>query len=219
MGKLDNELLKSRFFKYDDENTNFFLYNIPKEWWSRLYEYVWAGHFAESNDVCLDAACGTGHHLKYYLANNCAKVYACDLDINITNKIEMIKSVEKGFGKEAKGIVENLYDKIDFKVANLTSLPYEDKKFHKIYCISVLEHLSYEVMEGAFKEFYRTLKDDGLIIVTFDYPSINFDLLLSALKASNLEFFGEVEFNMPINILNSWIYSGLQCFRAILKKT
>lgn len=218
MKNYDINLIKSRFFTYDDENTNDFLYSIPKEWWSRLYEYVWAGHFVESSDVCLDAACGTGHHLKYYLAYNCSKVYACDLDSSIMNRTDMINGIGSGFGKEAQEKVEKVYDNIDFKVANLTALPYEDKKFDKIYCISVLEHLSYDVMENSFREFHRALKDDGLIILTFDFPSINLDLLSKALKNTGFSFLGEVDFNIPENVLNSWIYSGLKCFRAVLKK-
>lgn len=214
----DKELTKSRFILNTDENSDFFIYPIAKEWWSRKYEYIWASKFTEENDVVLDSACGTGHHFKYHLAYTAKETYCCDIDDTILNKDVMLKGIKDGFGEEAYNTVFKVYDKINFTACNLVSLPYENNKFDKIFCISVLEHLDYDTMEASLKEFNRTLKDNGIVVLTFDYPAIDFNLLNKALAASNLDYIGDVDFQIPANVLESYIYPGLKCVRAILKK-
>lgn len=209
------DFIKSRFFCDTDIKGTELIYGIPDEWWSRQYEYIWAYSFANGEDVCLDAACGTSHHLKYALAKNCKEVHACDLDSSILNK-EYITSLFPE--EELKKTIDTLYSKINFLVANLEALPYSDKKFDKVYCISVLEHLPYETMEKAFSEFSRVLKDNGLIIITFDYPTINFENFKRAIESAKLTYLGDVDYEIKDNIIKSKIYPGLSCFRAILKK-
>jgi hypothetical protein len=75
--------LDSRFFRIDDDKTGFFVYNLPQTWWSRKYEYKWVEKFARPGDIVLDAASGVFHPLKFFLADRCKKVYACDIDEDI----------------------------------------------------------------------------------------------------------------------------------------
>ncbi|MGL4849373.1 MAG: class I SAM-dependent methyltransferase [Clostridium sp.] len=208
----------SRFIKLDDEKTNDFVYNISNEWWSRLYEYPWAGSFAEENDVCLDAACGVGHHLKYYLAEKCKEVYACDLDSFLNDRVGMLESIKTSFGIEAYNRVMKNAHKIEFKVENLINLSYENKKFDKIYCISVLEHMSEEERKLALMEFNRCLKEEGIIVITMDYPSVELENFKKSVEDSGLKFKYGYDFSEPENILVSTLYPGLKCFRSILSK-
>ncbi|MGL4948869.1 MAG: class I SAM-dependent methyltransferase, partial [Anaeroplasmataceae bacterium] len=120
MKEFNKDDTKSRFIKSNDDQTNYLLYPIPKNWWSRLYEYKWASKFVEEGDVCLDAACGTFHHLKFYLAYLCKEVYACDLDKTVLDKERMLYSIEASFGKSARDVSENIYDKINFSDDDLT---------------------------------------------------------------------------------------------------
>lgn len=71
---------QSRFITTNDIREDEFVFKIGKNWWSRPYEYAWAAEFVEPDDVALDAACGVIHPLKFYLAQKCSEVYACDLD-------------------------------------------------------------------------------------------------------------------------------------------
>jgi hypothetical protein len=72
----------------------------------------------------------------------------------------------------------------------------------------------------AFREFNRVLKDDGLLILTFDYPDIQFPLLEKAMSQANLAFYGDVSFELPPDALYSKFHPPtLYCFRALLKKT
>lgn len=206
-------------------------------WWSRPYEYAWASQFAESEDIVLDAACGICHPLKFYLLDNCRKVYACDIDKRILSPEEILKDIADDFGEETATHFPQKYLKnIHYTKAPLTALPYEDKTFNKIYCISVLEHLDEPFnkylnmvnmdlfnrlflrnMRLSLKEFERTLKDDGLIILTFDYPTVNLKYLTKTLLDIGLVFADNISFEISENAVYSQ-KNELYCFRAILKK-
>ena len=195
----------SRFFRTDDLKRDNFIFDLPPHWWSRPYEYAWASKFAESDDIVLDAACGICHPLKFYLLDNCREVYACDIDKRILSPEEILKDIADDFGEETATYFPQKYLKnISYCQSSLTALPYEDKTFNKIYCISVLEHLddifnkySKMIDMGVFnrlfsrdmylslKEFKRTLKDDGLIILTFDYPTVNLKYLKKLFRISS----------------------------------
>lgn len=76
----DKNLCSSRFFLESDLKSTECVYEIESAWWSRKYEYSWAASFTEDSDIALDAACGTTHHLKFYLASKCKQTFGCDLD-------------------------------------------------------------------------------------------------------------------------------------------
>ncbi|MGL5414059.1 MAG: class I SAM-dependent methyltransferase [Clostridium sp.] len=108
--------------------------------------------------------------------------------------------------------------KIEFKVENLINLSYKDKMFDKIYCISVLEHMTEEDRKHTLMEFNRCLKDDGIIIITMDYPSVELESFKRSLEESGLKFTYGYDFVERENILVSTIYPGLKCFRSVLSK-
>lgn len=216
---MSDTIYDSRFIKKTDPQNGQLIFKLPEYWWSRAYEYEWASRFAKAEDISLDAACGIEHPLKFYLLDNCKEVYACDIDPRIESKEKILEGIETVFGKEAAGSLPARYvEKINYSRANLTELPYENNKFDKVYCISVLEHLSEKVMENAFIEFKRVLKEDGQIILTFDYPTINLALLSILIKKLGLRFVKEADYILPEDALytNSW--GGLYCFRAVLLK-
>lgn len=214
---------KARFFTVNDKKTNHFMFDLPDTWWSRKYEYEWVQNFVDKDDVVLDAASGVFHPLKYFLADNCKEVYSCDIDKDIekTNLDDVSDFVLNSYSisrEQLKVINKNSYfQKIHNKCCSITNLPYEDKKFDKIYCISVLEHLRYKDMYESFKEFKRVLKDDGQLILTFDYPDISLDYLQQVMNMLHLEFTGDVDFKLPDNAIYSDHYN-IYCFRAVVRK-
>jgi 2-polyprenyl-3-methyl-5-hydroxy-6-metoxy-1,4-benzoquinol methylase len=130
----------SRFFRVDDPKTEHFVYDLPEGWWSRFYEYEWCKNFVEAGDAVLDAASGVFHPLKYYLAEHCKEVYACDIDKNIALRFEQMQDIPAEF-KDKINILSPLQDKINNCCCSLASLPYKNNMFDKIFCISVFEHL------------------------------------------------------------------------------
>ena len=95
----------------------------------------------------LDAGCGTG------LITIHAPQPVIGLDINLWN----LKKLQK-----------RLKDK-ELIQADVENLPFRDNCLGLIICTEVLEHLS--LPEKAIREFYRILKDNGVLIGTV--PSIH----------------------------------------------
>lgn len=240
---LDDGDVTSRFFHADDEKTDFFIFGLPESWWSRKYEYAWAKKFIDSNDVVLDAASGVFHPLRFYLAESCRNVYACDIDkdVEVRNFSEISAKQIKQSGLPVD-ILKMLFspkymDNINSVCCSITALPYDDEMFDTIFCISVLEHLddhhnsqkgyqrflslftskkSHE-LEDAMREFYRVLKSGGKVVLTFDYPIINLDYFEKIAVNLGFDFMGEVTKTLPSNALYS-SHFHLHCFRAVLSK-
>lgn len=210
------ERYNSRFITYDDDMSDKVLLKIPHEWWSRLYEYIWAASFAEESDTCLDAACGILHPFKFFLASKCEKAYGCDL--REIKKENVIKEMAHYFDKEDINLAMSYYEKLDLRTYNLTNLGYESNTFHKVYCISTLEHLNPKDIELALKEMYRVLKPEGLLILTVDYPSVNLDNLIRDIAAVGFKFVGEVDTTKPNNAIYSRLLGGLNCYRILVEK-
>jgi SAM-dependent methyltransferase len=216
--------LVSRFFCTSDTSTDDYVLPLPTPWWSRRYEYPWAGSFLETGYRVLDAACGISHPFKFCIAAAC-DAYACDLDTRITDEDAIIRDVIADFGSCNNGLPGNdaqedlrrSIRKLNRTQANITALPYEDKFFNRVFCISVLEHMPREDMLKALKEFRRVLKPDGLIILTFDVPTISTALFANIVQASDLSFAGAFDPQVTKDTVTTNMYGGLSCFRAVLK--
>ncbi len=209
----------SRFIVQSDAYIKKFIFDLPEAWWSRPYEYEWARQFAGENDVCLDAACGMSHPLKFYLHDKCKVVYACDIDERITSSVTILEAIAAELGEEiARQLPAKYLSGIRYTQANIARLPYENKMFDRIYCISVLEHLEYLDIIKTFSEFSRVIKDDGLIILSFDYPTINLYFLQQLVFNFGFQFAGAVDFNLHSDAIFSDLWGRLYCFRALIKR-
>jgi SAM-dependent methyltransferase len=197
------------FFKWDDRKTQTLAgYRLDDAWWSRHYEYPWALQFAEPSQVVADMGCGWMYRpFKEALAEICGHVYAIDADRRLLQQAQ---------GDNLELIVADFSRHVD--------LP--DKHLDIIFCISVLEDLN-DFINGAVAEFARLLKDDGLIVATFDvhydetkplgrYPGVNFEKLERAMHAAGLEFAGDVDMDKTNAVFN--IGFNLACFHAVMRK-
>ena len=229
----------SRFVNENDLKRTNFIFKIPEhqDWYSRPYEYAWAAQFSNKQAVVLDAACGIIHPLKFYLSSTCKEVFACDIDDRILSRNTILKEIKKYFGKDSLKNLPESYKKINYRKSLLSSLPYKNNKFDRIFCISDLEHLNniifvkypfilrffnslsyHDSIYFALKEFKRVLKDDGLIVITFDYPCVDIKHLYNILSKLKLKFASKVILEIPRNAIYSPRHK-IHCFRAVLKKT
>lgn len=232
---MDPADLESRFILKSDLKNDEFIFKLNPYWISRPYEYAWVSKFIDARDISLDAACGISHPLKFYLAEKSKEVHAVDIDKRILSKDAIIKGIIDDFGEDSKkNIKEYWFKKIQFRNSSITALPYENNYFDKIFCISVLEHLpdflnrypffgKHHIpllkndIQKAMKEFNRILKPDGLLILTFDYPDINLDYLMTVIRSSNFNYCGKVDYTIPKNSL-LLERANVRFFRAALRK-
>lgn len=209
--------MNNRFFTYTDPSSNYCgsYYLEPNFFWSRLYEYAFALNLIQPSDISLDSAAGVYHPFKFALTDLCRETYVCDLD-NLSKEY-VLSEVRRMFGDNK--YAEERIDKIHFNQCNLISLPYLNKMFDKIFCISVFEHLLEQDQLSALKEFKRTLKDDGLIILTCDYPSTKPEQVLEMVKECGLKVFGEYDYTLLEDaIFSDYFGSRLYCYNMLLVK-
>jgi len=235
---LDESALHSRFIRTDDPHTDTVVWRLPGPWWSRPHEYAWAASFAGPGDVALDAACGVGHTFKFLLGQRCREVHAVDTDERLLNDEEVSREVNEGlvtpvrdeeFRAALKPVIRHR--------ASILALPFADRYFDRVYCISVLEHLDDTFnrrawlipvgralgwrlfrhdMLAALGEFRRVLKDDGMAVLTFDFPRVNLGYLRLAVASAGLRFAAGVSLDEPDDRCLHSQQHRLWCFRAVL---
>lgn len=201
--------LINSFFKWDDPTTDIVAgFRLESAWWSRRYEYAWAIRFTEPALVVADMGTGWMYRpFKEALAETCGHVYAIDLDKRLLD--------------------QQAGDNLEFIVADFSKhVDLPDACLDRIFCISVLEDLN-DFINGAMLEFARLLKDDGLIVATFDvhyntdkpigrYPGVNFEKLENAMESAGLEFALPVDMDKTDAVYHTEF--NLCCFHAVMRK-
>lgn len=121
-----------------------------------------------SDSNLLDAGCGIGLASIYY-APKFLTVTGIDLE---KQKIRQAKILAKN----------NLIKNVDFKVVNLMNAPFTKKRFDKIICFEVIEHVNDD--KKLIAGLSKLLKEDGEIILSF--PS---KTLMSKIAQKSLDHF------------------------------
>lgn len=205
--------LTSRYFTTEDLRWEQCIYHIPLDWWSRLYEYPWAASLCDNSLTVLDAGCGVGHHFKFYLAQNCKEVHACDIEPSILNEKLVVDGIKEAFNYD----VTSLNQKIQYQCCDFNQMKYPGNYFDRIFCISVLEHCNPSEVPNILSGFKRSLKPDGLIVITFDVPTNDLlDVITQNLKTLNLTLASNILLERPENAIYNETWE-LYCFRMVLK--
>ncbi|WP_017691727.1 class I SAM-dependent methyltransferase [Paenibacillus sp. PAMC 26794] len=214
------EFMESRYIRQSDPKTDTLVFPLHPAWWSRPYEYEWARRFARPDDVVLDAACGISHPFKFWLAEHCREVHACDWDERILSEEAIRLDIVSDFGEQAaQDLPESTLARLHRAKADLAQLPYESGKFDRVFCISVLEHLDTGTMLRAFREFARVLKPNGQLIATFDVPEMRPDLLETIMAVTGLNIEDKLNVKEPDDAIWSDMYgTPIRCFRAVICK-
>lgn len=133
-------------------------------------------------DVVLDAGCGNGK-FTLKVGEKCKKIYGIDLTK---------ESFKFSQTKKQSNVV--------FREEDMCSLRFENSFFDKIVCIEALEHVLKP--EKALSEFYRTLKPEGYLVLT--YPLFNKTVV------RQIEFFLKLRKIKPIEEhITEWSFDEL----------
>jgi len=136
----------------------------------RRVEYPWAILNAQLDHPMKILDVGSGLSLlPVYLAKKGHSVVSLDND-----KILMERVLPK--------LASFVGADVDYRIGDATKLDFDDNSFDRVFCISVLEHLEEEVIDGkhvnyrkknldvkAIEEMLRVLKPNGRLILTFDW--------------------------------------------------
>jgi SAM-dependent methyltransferase len=95
----------------------------------------------------LDAGCGPGEYTEFFAEN---EFKAVGID-SAPGMIEKARENEKG----------------EYRQEDVRDLGFSGKEFDGIWCNTVMQFLGPEEMTEALEEFYRVLKPDGVLYITF----------------------------------------------------
>jgi SAM-dependent methyltransferase len=131
----------------------------PLHQWSRQWEYPFV--FTRVEPVLqnkgtariFDAGSGVTF-FPYYIGSQygSADIHCGDNDGSLEDIFQRINSKSE--------------QRVEFSCSDVRSLPYEDRWFDAVFCISVLEHT--DDYEEIIQEFFRVLQPGGKLIVTLD---------------------------------------------------
>ena len=106
------------------------------------------------------------------LASRCKKLFGIDVHDNIPQ-------VEKMCQQE--GI------KAELRQADISALPFPESKFDAVVCVSVLEHLTEDILTRAIGEIRRVANEDARIVLLFPIKNRITDFLFLRMSDLDLE--------------------------------
>jgi len=113
-----------------------------------LLDQIFKDRFKQS-DVILDAGCGNGRNLAWFIENNYT-VFGIDADAS------KIDELQKKYPQQSA----------NFSVATLENLSFNTNTFHHIICNAVLHFAESETQfNKMFTELYRVLKPNGMLFI------------------------------------------------------
>jgi 2-polyprenyl-3-methyl-5-hydroxy-6-metoxy-1,4-benzoquinol methylase len=115
-----------------------------------LARYLWASQLARGRAV-LDAGCGVGYGAEVLASAGAGKVVAVDIGPTA------VAASQKRLGGAAQ-----------VTQADVRDLPFDDDAFDLIVSFELIEHI--EEPELAIKEFARTLRPDGYLLISSPNP-------------------------------------------------
>jgi len=191
--------------------------------WSRQWEYPWALVNADlrSGHKVLDVGCGNSPLLPY-LSNLPISLELFGIDLRPDNtRICWKQKVLEGFGYRPNGSLprQRMHKKITYREQSMTCIKFASDYFDKIFCISVIEHLSDEDAIKSMKEMARVLKPEGLLIITLDLYQGELDSyrrhIDSLVEHSRLKLLNKIDWLVDRNMRHRHTY---EVAGIILKK-
>jgi len=161
-------------------------------YWSRKWEYPWAiesaglvepdGYAIKNIEEIkvLDVGCGHAPFLVYLGQMGC-QAYGSDPGGGPHDADGLWGIFDPNFGKP--WITE-------LRQEHMRELSWPDGYFDRVFCISVLEHLSEEEARAGVQQMRRVLKSGGLLIISVDGGLLK-DLIIGA---AGMPFYGGADF-------------------------
>lgn len=124
-------------------------YNNPLEFQVDLKEII--DYYSDTHKNIIEVGCFTG--VTSFILDNKFNKTLLDLD---KNAIELAKRLSEAIGQNAH-----------FVIADMFSIPIEDKTFDIVFNAGVIEHFNRRDRIKLVREYSRILKDNGILIIAF----------------------------------------------------
>jgi SAM-dependent methyltransferase len=119
-------------------------------------------NYLKDGATILDLGCGGGRNA-HHLAQKGYQVYGVDI------AAEAVEFCRKRFAR---------YDLPGtFEQGTFDQIPFPDNYFAGVICIAVLDHATLESAQAALAEIRRVLMPNGVILLTFDPPDTDEEIL------------------------------------------
>jgi|APSaa5957512576_1039674.scaffolds.fasta_scaffold07776_2 ubiquinone/menaquinone biosynthesis C-methylase UbiE len=140
------------------------------------YEKITAKFCSKVKGKILDAGCGNGVITNYIFLKN-SQVTGID--------------ISQGMIREA----QKRYPKIKFQKMSMKELSFKDNSLDGIFCFQAFEHIPPKEQEKVLGEFFRVLKEDGILMFNTNnrfYPKRFLLAILNKVKYPRSKF-GEID--------------------------
>lgn len=152
----------------------------PHEYWESLFDRAdpeshdfsqskpissirgFCDRYLSEGATLLDLGCGGGRNA-HYLAERGYKVFGVDI------AQAAVEFCQKRFARF------NLPG--TFRQGKFDRIPFPDGSFSGVICVSALDHITLETAQRSIVEIRRVLSPGGLILLTFDPPDTDEDIL------------------------------------------
>jgi SAM-dependent methyltransferase len=165
--------------------------------WSREWEYPWAvlnGDLAPGMRI-IDLGCG-GSPLMPYLSREFGCV-ATGVDTNFCSPTG--RNNLEGFATDPA----RLFPEVTWLCEDMSGLTLEDASADRVFCISVLEHVTRATAEQSLQQIERVLKPAGMALITLDLDGphrrldMNFLELIETAARAGLVLRGRLDMTPP----------------------
>jgi SAM-dependent methyltransferase len=187
--------------------------------WSRAWEYPWAILAADLRGEplrTLDVG-GGGSSFALYLARSGHD--STLVDPSLDQGSGFVFDPQKSLYRNARSLTKRAL----FKVAGIHSLwglperngstpvhhhpfsadrlEFPDRRFDRVFCLSVMEHIPAGIWPKCMAEFERVLRPGGRLVITLDMttPQANDRLYRRLLEACSLRLIGDPDYEVPMN--------------------
>jgi len=186
--------------------------------WSRAWEYPWAVLAADLGArpvAALDVG-GGGSPFALYLAARDHESHVADpsLDQGTSfvfdkqkNLYRNVRSLAKRLIFRAAGI-HSLWGlprkdgrrPVQYQACPADRLDFPDRRFDRVFCLSVMEHIPRAAWKGCMREFERVLRPGGRLVITLDMTPEEADARVyrELVAACALPLLGDPGYDVPI---------------------
>ena len=186
--------------------------------WSRAWEYPWAVLAAGLGvrPLCTLDVGGGGSPFALYLAARGHESHVADPSLDQGSSFVFDR--QKSLYKNARSVVKRLLFRatgihtlwglpdrngralVIYHAQPADRLEFPDRRFDRVFCLSVFEHIPRGLWGGCLREFQRVLAPGGRLIITLDMTpeEANHRIYFDLVENCDLALLGDPRYDVPI---------------------